>query len=58
MQRVTDKVSKIISDFIDLYHLENNLLWLIRQSLVFCISHAISIVFIQEGTKVIGKREK
>jgi hypothetical protein len=36
----------------------NNLLWLTRQSLVFCISHAISIVFIQEGTKVIGEREK
>jgi peptidyl-prolyl cis-trans isomerase C len=33
------------------------LLWLTRQSLVFCISHAISIVFIQEGTRVIGKRK-
>ena len=33
------------------------MLWLIRQSLVFCISHAISIVFIQEGTKVIDKRK-
>ena len=53
---VTDKAYKIIDNFIDSPS-ENNLLWLVRRSLIFCISHTISVIFIQYGTKVIGERK-
>ena len=53
---MADKVYKIIGNFID-SSFENNLLWLVRQSPIFCISYIISVIFIQYGTKVIGERK-